>query len=148
MEEEIEVLKYILTNIKIETDKFGKILKKKEIKDDVYNLIKIKILEYRKYIISISRMIDTRLKDKDKKKVKDETVFLNVIGSIGATIDNYKESKDYIKMLEETSKVNLMDISRIRQDYILKSKTINNLLNRIEAFENAMLEKINKISNK
>ena len=44
--------------------------------------------------------------------------------------------------LKESSKVNLMDIERVRNEYNIKSKTILKLINRLEEFEK---ENINKI---
>ncbi len=139
MNEEIDLLKYILTNLKIQQDMLCKILKKKEVKDDVYDLINYNIIEYRKFIVSLKRMLENR-----QKKYNSETnVILGIAGSIGANINTNEKNEDYLITLREYSKVNMMDIQKVRKEYKIKSKTIEKLLCRLEEFERGLLDKIN-----
>ena len=127
MNEEIDLLKYILTNIRIQRDMLQKILRKKKIKDEVYELIRHEIFEYKKFIISLNRMLETR----QKKYNKEANVLLGVASSINANINKMERNEDYLKMLEENAKVNILDINRIKKEYNIKSKTVQKLITRM-----------------
>lgn len=141
MNDEIDLLKYLLTNIKIQQDFLYKILRKKEIKDDIYELIKYEIWEYRKFSISIKRMLQNRIKDYNKEK----NILLDVASSIGASANRTDKKSEYLLLLRESAKINLMDIEKIRKEYNIKSKTIIKLIERLENFEGNNLIKINAL---
>ena len=138
MSDEIDLLKYLLNNLKIQHTLLYKVIKKKEVKDEIYEIMRYEIYEYRKFIISIKRMLQNRL----KKYNKELNVLLGVASSINANTNKVDKNSDYLVMLKESSKVNLMDIERVRNEYNIKSKTILKLINRLEEFEK---ENINKI---
>lgn len=138
MSDEIDLLKYLLNNLKMQQTLLYKIIKKKEVKDEIYEIMRYEIYEYRKFIISIKRMLQNRL----KKYNKELNVLLGVASSINANTNKVDKNSDYLVMLKESSKVNLMDIERVRNEYNIKSKTILKLINRLEKFEK---ENINKI---
>ncbi len=143
MNEEIDLLKYILTNIRIQRDMLQKILRKKKIKDEVYELIRHEIFEYKKFIISLNRMLETR----QKKYNKEANVLLGVASSINANINKMERNEDYLKMLEENAKVNILDINRIKKEYNIKSKTVQKLITRLVEFEKNNLLEIDSIIN-
>lgn len=138
MSDEIDLLKYLLNNLKMQQTLLYKIIKKKEVKDEIYEIMRYEIYEYRKFIISLKRMLQNRL----KKYNKELNVLLGVASSINANTNKVDKNSDYLVMLKESSKVNLMDIERVRNEYNIKSKTILKLINRLEEFEK---ENINKI---
>ena len=82
------------------------------------------------------------LQNRLKKYNKELNVLLGVASSINANTNKVDKNSDYLVMLKESSKVNLMDIERVRNEYNIKSKTILKLINRLEEFEK---ENINKI---
>ena len=138
MSDEIDLLKYLLNNLKMQQTLLYKVIKKKEVKDEIYEIMRYEIYEYRKFIISLKRMLQNRLKKYDKEL----NVLLGVASSINANTNKVDKNSDYLVMLKESSKVNLMDIERVRNEYNIKSKTILKLINRLEEFEK---ENINKI---
>lgn len=138
MSDEIDLLKYLLNNLKMQQTLLYKVIKKKEVKDEIYEIMRYEIYEYRKFIISLKRMLQNRL----KKYNKELNVLLGVASSINANTNKVDKNSDYLVMLKESSKVNLMDIERVRNEYNIKSKTILKLINRLEEFEK---ENINKI---
>ena len=142
MNEEIDLLKYLLTNIKIQQDMLYKILKKKEIKDEVYELIKHNILEYKKFNVSIRRM----LKIREKKYNKETNIALGIASSIGANI-KVEDKLEYLELMREYNEVNLLDIERVKKEYKIKSKTIIKLIDRIEQFEKNSLDRIDLFIN-
>ena len=138
MSDEIDLLKYLLNNLKMQQTLLYKIIKKKEVKDEIYEIMRYEIYEYRKFIISLKRMLQNRL----KKYNKELNVLLGVASSINANTNKVDKNSEYLVMLKESSKVNLMDIERVKNEYNIKSKTILKLINRLEKFEK---ENINKI---
>lgn len=138
MSDEIDLLKYLLNNLKMQQTLLYKVIKKKEVKDEIYEIMRYEIYEYRKFIISLKRMLQNRLKKYDKEL----NVLLGVASSINANTNKVDKNSEYLVMLKESSKVNLMDIERVRNEYNIKSKTILKLINRLEEFEK---ENINKI---
>ena len=144
MSDEIDLLKYLLNNLKMQQTLLYKVIKKKEVKDEIYEIMRYEIYEYRKFIISIKRMLQNRL----KKYNKELNVLLGVASSINANTNKVDKNSDYLVMLKESSKVNLMDIERVRNEYNIKSKTILKLINRLEEFEKENINKINTIMSK
>src|SRR5699024_11498696 len=110
MSDEIDLLKYLLNNLKMQQTLLYKVIKKKEVKNEIYEIMQYEIYEYRKFIISIKRMLQNRL----KKYNKELNVLLGVASSINANTNKVDKNSEYLVMLKESSKVNLMDIERVR----------------------------------
>lgn len=144
MSDEIDLLKYLLNNLKMQQTLLYKVIKKKEVKDEIYEIMRYEIYEYRKFIISLKRMLQNRL----KKYNKELNVLLGVASSINANTNKVDKNSDYLVMLKESSKVNLMDIERVKNEYNIKSKTILKLINRLEEFEKENINKIDIILGK
>lgn len=144
MSDEIDLLKYLLNNLKMQQTLLYKVIKKKEVKDEIYEIMRYEIYEYRKFIISIKRMLQNRL----KKYNKELNVLLGVASSINANTNKVDKNSDYLVMLKESSKVNLMDIERVKNEYNIKSKTILKLIDRLEKFEKENINKIDMILGK
>ncbi len=141
MNEDMEVLKYIYTNLKIQQDSLYKIIKKKEVKDEVYSLIQDNIISYRRFTIATKKMIQNRMK-KDKSMAN---ILLDIASSIGSRVDFKNGNIDYLTMIKESSKINLMDLEKIKKEYKIKSKTIKNLIIRLQNFEENNLSKVAKL---
>lgn len=144
MNDEIDLLKYLLNNLKMQQTLLYKIMKKKEVKDEIYNIMHYEINGYRRFIISLKRMLQNRLRKYDKEL----NVLLGVASSINANTNKIDKNSDYYLLLKESSKVNLMDIERIKKEYNIKSKTIIKLIDRLEEFEKENINKINTIMSK
>ena len=144
MNVEIDLLKYLLNNLKMQQTLLYKIMKKKEVKDEIYNIMHYEINGYRRFIISLKRMLQNRLRKYDKEL----NVLLGVASSINANTNRIDKNSDYYLLLKESSKVNLMDIERIKKEYNIKSKTIIKLIDRLEEFEKENINKINTIMSK
>ena len=80
MNDEIDLLKYLLNNLKMQQTLLYKIMKKKEVKDEIYNIMHYEINGYRRFIISLKRMLQNRLRKYDKEL----NVLLGVASSINA----------------------------------------------------------------
>ena len=144
MSDEIDLLKYLLNNLKMQQTLLYKIIKKKEVKDEIYNIMHYEINGYRRFIISLKRMLQNRLRKYDKEL----NVLLGVASSINANTNRIDKNSDYYLLLKESSKVNLMDIERIKKEYNIKSKTIIKLIDRLEKFEKENINKIDMILGK
>ena len=144
MNDEIDLLKYLLNNLKMQQTLLYKIMKKKEVKDEIYNIMHYEINGYRRFIISLKRMLQNRLRKYDKEL----NVLLGVASSINANTNRIDTNSDYYLLLKESSKVNLMDIERIKKEYNIKSKTIIKLIDRLEEFEKENINKIKIIMSK
>ena len=102
MSDEIDLLKYLLNNLKMQQTLLYKIIKKKEVKDEIYEIMRYEIYEYRKFIISLKRMLQNRLRKYDKEL----NVLLGVASSINANTNRIDKNSDYYLLLKESSKVN------------------------------------------
>lgn len=134
--EDLEVLEYMYSNVIIHIEMLHKLLKRKQVKDEVYNLIKENIIEYKKYLISIKRMIKVR---NTKREFKNNILY-NIASSIEANIK--EENMTFLTSLKESSKIWILDIDKVEREYKIKSKTVLNLLYRIKKFEEDNLDKV------
>lgn len=131
MSEEIEVIKYLMTNIELHRRMLKKLCKNKETKDNIYIYIKYQLREYARFNISLRRMLETRTKKINGTK----NAMLDIASSIGNSRFKLDKIDDYIKFFEESAKVNIMDLKRIKNNYKIKSKNLEKLINRLEDFE-------------
>lgn len=136
MSEEIEVIKYLMTNIQTHKIILKSIYNNKEAKDYLYDFIRYQMREYAKFNVSLKRMLELRVKKINGTK--------NAVISIATNIrnNNINNEKECLIFLKEAAKVNIMDIGRIRENYNIKSKNILNLIKRLENFERKNLEMI------
>ena len=131
MSEEIEEIKYLMTNIELHRRMLKQICKNKETKDNIYIYIKYQLREYARFNISLRRMLETRTKKINGTK----NAMLDIASSIGNSRFKLDKIDDYIKFFEESAKVNIMDLKRIKSNYKIKSKNLEKLINRLEDFE-------------
>ena len=134
--EDLEVLEYVYSNVNIHIEMLYKLIKKKQVKDEVYNLIKDNIIEYKKFLVSIKRMIVVRNK---KRKFKNN-ILHNIASSIEANIK--EENSTFLLSLKERSKIWILDVEKVENEYNIKSKTVINLLARIKRYEEKNLDKV------
>lgn len=131
MSEEIEAIKYLMTNIELHRRMLKKLCENKETKDNIYIYIKYQLREYARFNISLRRMLETRTKKINGTK----NAMLDIASSIGNSRFKLDKIDDYIKFFEESAKVNIMDLKRIKSNYKIKSKNLEKLINRLEDFE-------------
>ena len=140
--EEIECLKYLYINLSMQRKTLKNILSKYELKDGLYFLMKENIKTYSRFMISIKYMLKNRV-NKEKFSIKNNVV--DTIGSIQEQVFKSEHKQDIKKYIKEASKINILDIKRARKEYKIKSKTIQNLLDRMVKFELSNLENIKNV---
>ena len=140
--EEIECLKYLYINLSMQRKTLKNILSKYELKDGLYFLMKENIKTYSHFMISIKYMLKNRV-NKEKFSIKNNVV--DTISSIQEQVFKSEHKQDVKKYIKEASKINILDIKRARKEYKIKSKTIQNLLDRMVKFELSNLENIKKV---
>ena len=134
--EDLEVLEYLYTNIIIHIEMLYKLLSKKQVKDEVYYLVKENIIEYKKFLVSTKRMIVIR----NEKRVFKNNILHNIASSIEANVK--ENSIEFLSTLKESAKIWILDVDKVEKEYKIKSKTVLNLLSRIKNYENSNLEKV------
>lgn len=140
--EEIECLKYLYINLSMQRKTLKNILSKYELKDSLYDLIKNNLKEYSRFMIAIKYMLKNRIK-KDSFVIKNNVV--DAISSIQEQIIKTEGKREIAKYIKEASKINILDIKRAKKVYKIKSKTIQNLLDRMVKFELSNLENIKNL---
>ncbi len=131
MSEEIEVIKYLMTNIELHRRMLKQLCKNKETKDNIYIYIKYQLREYARFNVSLRRMLETRTQKLNGTK----NAILDIATSIGNNMFKLEKIDDYLKFFEESAKVNIMDLKRIKDNYKIKSKNVQKIINRLEDFE-------------
>ena len=131
MSEEIEVIKYLMTNIELHRRMLKQLCKNKETKDNIYIYIKYQLREYARFNVSLRRMLETRTQKLNGTK----NAILDIATSIWKNIFKLEKIDDYLKFFEESAKVNIMDLKRIKDNYKIKSKNVQKIINRLEDFE-------------
>lgn len=138
MTEEIEVIKYLMTNIEIHRIMLRELYKKKDVKDYLYSFIRYQMREYTRFNVSLRRMLETRT----KKVTGTKNAVLGIATSIGNKKIDAQKSEDYIEFFKEAAKVNILDLRRLKDNYKIKSKRLLNLIARLEDFEEKNIEMI------
>lgn len=134
--EDLEVLEYLYTNIIIHIEMLYKLLSKKQVKDEVYYLVKENIIEYKKFLVSTKRMIVIR----NEKRVFKNNILHNIASSIEANVK--ENSIEFLSTLKESAKIWILDVDKVEKEYKIKSKTVLNLLSRIKNYEKSNLERV------
>lgn len=139
MNEEIEVIRYLMTNIEMHRIMLRDLYKKKDIKDYIYDFIRYQMREYARFSVSLRKMLEVRT----KKVSGTKNAVLEIATTIGNNRVNLKNSIDYINFFKEATKVNIMDLKRIKENYKIKSKNVLKLIDRLEVFEEKNIEILN-----
>ncbi len=134
--EDLEVLEYMYSNVVIHVEMLYKLLTRKQVKDEVYDLIKFNIMEYKKFLSSIKRMILVR----NRKREFKNNILHNIASSIEANIK--EDNRLFLQNLKEGSKIWILDIEKVEKDYKIKSKTVINLLGRMKKYEQDNLKRV------
>ena len=137
--EDLEVLEYLYTNIIIHIEMLYKLLSKKQVKDEVYYLVKENIIEYKKFLVSTKRMIVIR----NEKRVFKNNILHNIASSIEANVK--ENSIEFLSTLKESAKIWILDVDKVEKEYKIKSKTVLNLLSRIKNYEKNNLERVTEL---
>lgn len=136
MEEELEFLEYLHNIIKLEKDALSRIIKMREKTDILNNILKEQIEIYKKFSVSVERMIKVR-----KKKVNDLSLFAKMASHVGAkfVVSNDKEDELICSLLRRY-KICIEEVQNKFKDSKIRSKTISNLSKRFVEFENRNIE--------
>lgn len=140
--EEIECLKYLYINLSMQRKTIKNILSRYELKDSLYYLLLDNLKVYSRFMISIKYMLKNRI-NKENFSIKNNVV--DTICSIQEQVFKSEGKQEIKKYIKEASKINILDIKRARKEYKIKSKTIQNLLDRMVKFEVSNLENIKNV---
>ena len=140
--EEIECLKYLYINLSMQRKTIKNILSRYELKDSLYYLLLDNLKVYSRFMISIKYMLKNRI-NKENFSIKNNVV--DTICSIQEQVFKSEGKQEIKKYIKEASKINILDIKRARKEYKIKSKTIQNLLDRMVKFELSKLENIKNV---
>lgn len=135
MEEELEFLEYLHNIIKLEKDALSRIIKMREKIDVLNNILKEQIEVYKKFSVSLERMIKIR-----KKKVNDLSLFAKMASHVGAKFVVSNNDDELICSLLRRYKICIEEVENKFKDSKIKSKTIINLSKRFIEFENRNID--------
>ena len=130
--EEIECLKYLYINLSMQRKTIKNILSRYELKDSLYYLLLENLKVYSRFIKKKKKKKKKRI-NKDNFSIKNNVV--DTICSIQEQVFKSEGKQEIKKYIKEASKINILDIKRARKEYKIKSKTIQNLLDRMVKFE-------------
>lgn len=143
MNEEIEAIKYLMTNIEMHRLMLRDMYKKKDVKDYMYSFIRYQMREYTRFSVSLRRMLEIRT----KKAGGTKNAVLGIAATLGNNRNTLKSVEDYLDFFKEAAKVNVMDLKRIKENYRIKSKNVLNLIGRLEEFEKNNIKIIESFNN-
>lgn len=141
MSEEIEFLDYIYQNSKMSQESIGRLLKTRNKKDEIEEVIREQLNNYRRISNSAKAMIERR-----RKKVKELDVLSKVAMYMSVKINLSKNDgqKETANMLINESSMYITQIQKNLKEYRIKNKNIINLANRLLAIESSNIEKLKK----
>ena len=143
MKDEIELLEYIHQSARIGQETIGRILVVKDIETKFDVEIKESLNNYKKIVYSAKSMLIRR-----KKKVRDITmgtkmaIYMSIKRSLSENINDELIANQICKY----SEIALMELQDFVKETKIKSKTIQNLANRLIKYEEENIEKYNKYS--
>lgn len=142
MEEELEFLESLHNIIKLERDAMSRIIKMREKEDELTSLLKEQIEEYKKFSVSVARMIERR-----KKKVHDLSLFAKMVSHVGAkfVVATEKNMDNIYDMLLKRYNICIEEVKNKLEESGVSSRTILNLSDRFIKFQR---DNINVISEK
>lgn len=142
MNEEIEFLEYIYQNAKICQETIARIIKNRNKKDELENVIKTQYFEYKKISNSAKNMLERR-----KKKVNEEiSVMAKIVTymEIKKNIAKENDVTEIVCLLIEGSKVGIEQISTRLNEIKVTNKPVLNLANRLINIEKNNIEELKK----
>lgn len=138
MTEEIEAIRYIMTNIEIQKRMLKDIKNKRSAKDNIYDYIRHLLREYSKFSVSLKLMLNSRVKNNSGT----QNAILSLASSISINNKNYDKLSDILLFFKEACKINIIDLERVKKTYKIKSKSVLKIIDRMISFENDNLEMI------
>ena len=141
MSEEIEFLDYIYQNAKMGKESIGRLLKTRNKKDEIEDVAKEQLNDYKKIANSAKAMIERR-----KKKVKELDVISKVATYMSVKMNLAKDDgpKEVANMLIKGSNMGITQIKKHLEEYKLKNKNVINLTNRLLTIEEKNIENLKK----
>lgn len=141
MNEEIEFLEYIYQNINISLESIKGLIKTRNKKDEIEEIVKKQYIDYKKISNSVKAMLERR-----KKKVEKVGVATKIATYVGVKINLLKDDSisETALMLVEASKVEIDQITDNLKKYNIKNKNILNLVNRLLDIERINIENLNR----
>lgn len=138
MTEEIEAIKYIMTNIEIQKRMLRDIKNKRDVKDNIYDYIRHLLREYTKFSVSLKLMLNSRVKNNSGTK----NAILSLASSISNNNKKYDKTSEILLFFKEACKINIIDLERVKRTYKIKSRNVIKLIDRMISFEENNLEMI------
>ncbi len=144
MKEELEFLEYLYNMIKLERDSLLRIIKMRKKDDNLSFFLKEQVINYRKFIISLDKMIETR---KSKAENNGLSLLAKMASHVGAklTVLNENSYDDILDILIHRSNVCIDEINTKLKEYNIESKTIINLAQRFIDVQRSNVIELNKM---
>lgn len=141
MEEELEFLESLHNIIKLERDAMSRIIKMREKEDELTSLLKEQIEEYKKFSVSVARMIERR-----KKKVHDLSLFAKMASHVGAkfVVATEKNMDNIYDMLLKRYNICIEEVKNKLEESGVSSRTILNLSDRFIKFQRDNIDVISE----
>ncbi len=140
MTEEVEAIKYIMTNIEIQKRMLRDIKNKRDAKDNIYDYIRHLLREYSKFSVSLRLMLNSRVKNNSGT----QNAILSLASSMAINNKSYEKVSEILLFFKEACKINIIDLERVKRVYKIKSKSVLKLIDRMINFENDNLEMISR----
>ncbi len=141
MNDEIEFLEYIYQNINISLESIKGLIKTRNKKDEIEEIVKKQYIDYKKISNSVKAMLERR-----KKKVEKVGVATKIATYVGIKINLLKDDSinETAIMLVEASKVEIEQITYNLKKYNIKNKNILNLISRLLDIERNNIKNLEK----
>lgn len=139
MKDELELLEYIFQNSKIAVESIMRIRKERKKIDDLDNLLKDMILNYRKIGNASRTMIERRT-----KKARDIGILSRLATYMNIKLSGITEESisSVATMLIQACSMGKNEITNKMNEYKVKSKNVNNVANRLLQLEEQNIERL------
>lgn len=128
MGDEKEFLGYIYQNVKMAQENIARIIDEIGEENSLSILLKEQLKDYKKVIISIKNMLETR-----NSKVSDISIFSKLVTymSIKINISDLDDIQKITNKIIQNCEVSILDLEKKITEYRIKSKVVLNLANRL-----------------
>lgn len=139
--EDTEIIEYIYQNCKLEEDSIVRTIKFKKNEDELNEILNEILNEYKKIEKCSKEMLKRR--NIEPKKI---SIISKIVSDIDVRKNTLKEdNKNLINMLENSSKILIIQINSKLEEYDIKRKSVLNLLQRLIKLQENIIEKLEKI---
>lgn len=140
MRDEIELLEYIFQNSKIGVENIMRIRKERKKSDELDEVLKDMVLNYRKIANASRTMIERRT-----KKTRDISILSKLATYMNVKLNGINEDSisSVATILIQASTIGKTEILDRIDEYRVKSKNVENVANRLIQLEEQNIERLN-----